>query len=187
VVFNRGAAYLAVDASFDRFVAARAAVLMRTAYLMLGNRADAEDVLQLTLVRTARRWSTARTAPEVYSYRVLVNLVRDHHRRARRRVAETPFGTDLRAYRDWPDHSELVAEHDAIARAVRQLAPRQREVIVLRFFADLSVADAARAMGASEGAVKTHTSRALQRLRELLGDDKTLGVLDPVAEAPRHD
>ncbi len=132
MVFTRGAARLAVDASFDRFVAAQAAVLLRTAYLMIGNRADAEDLLQLTLVRTARRWSTARTAPEAYSYRVLVNLVRDHHRRSRRRIAEERLGTDTGFYPAWPDHTEMVAEHDAIAHAVRQLARRQQEVIVLR-------------------------------------------------------
>jgi len=69
------------------------------------------------------------------------------------------------------DHAERVIDHDAIIRAVKLLAPRQREVVVLRFFADLSVSETAAAIGSSRGSVKTHTSRALARLREVLADD----------------
>ena len=63
-----------------------------------------------------------------------------------------------------------VLERDAMIRAVKLLAPRQREVVVLRFFADLSVAETAAVIGSSQGSVKTHTSRALARLREVLAD-----------------
>ena len=69
------------------------------------------------------------------------------------------------------DHAERVIDHDVIIRAVKLLARRQREVVVLRFFADLSVSETAAAIGSSQGSVKTHTSRALASLREVLADD----------------
>jgi RNA polymerase sigma factor (sigma-70 family) len=101
---------------------------------------------------------------------VLINLLHDRHRRLTRRVSEQPLDDYQKALRPSPDHAQAVIDRDAIVRAVKLLAPRQREVIVLRFFADLSVSETATAIGASPGSVKTHTSRALTRLREMLTD-----------------
>ena len=84
------------------------------------------------------------------------------------------------------DHAEPLLDHDAIIRAVKLLAPRQREVVVLRFFADLSVSETAEAIGSSPGSVKTHTSRALARLRELLADDPE-SVNHQITEVPGVD
>jgi len=73
------------------------------------------------------------------------------------------------------DHSDAVVDRDMILRALALLPQRQREVVVLRFFADLSVADTAAAMRTSEGTVKSYTSRALDQLRRSLGDDTAVG------------
>jgi RNA polymerase sigma factor (sigma-70 family) len=94
--------------------------------------------------------------------------VHDRRRRLARRVSERPLdGHDI-ALLPVADHADAVIDRDAIVRAVRLLAPRQREVVILRFFADLSVSETAAALGSSPGTVKTHTSRALARLRETL-------------------
>ena len=162
---------LELDASFDEFVSRGSARLLRSAYLLTGDRAHAEDLLQITLVRTARRWERARKAPHAYAYRVLINLLHDRRRRETRRVVERPLGDYDDAQRSVADHADAVVDRDAIVRAVRLLAPRQREIVVLRFFADLSVSETAAAVGSSQGSVKTHTSRALGRLRELLADE----------------
>ena len=160
-----------LDPSFDEFVLRGSARLLRTAYLLTGDRGHAEDLLQVALVRTARHWERARDAPAAYAYRVLINLVHDRHRRLARRASEQPLDSHDAAGRSVVDHAEPAIDHDAIIRAVRLLASRQREVVVLRFFADLSVSETAEAIGSSPGSVKTHTSRALSRLRELLADD----------------
>jgi RNA polymerase sigma factor (sigma-70 family) len=102
----------------------------------------------------------------------LINLMHDRHRRLARRAIEEPLDDHDAAGRPVVGHAEPAIDHDAIIRAVKLLSPRQREVVVLRFFADLSVSETAQASGSSPGTVKTHTSRALARLRELLADDR---------------
>jgi RNA polymerase sigma-70 factor (sigma-E family) len=161
------------DRSFEQFVVGCSTRLMRSAYLLCGDRQLAEDLLQAAMMRTARRWSVARAAPEPYARAVLVNLARDQARRGQRRVGEVLV--DLAASMPWahravPDHAEEIADRNAILDALSVLPQRQREVVVLRFYADLSVADTAAAIGASEGTVMSYTSRGLSRLRELLGE-----------------
>ena len=75
---------------FDDFVRERSAVLLRTAYALVGDYGHAEDLLQTALLRTARRWTVARDAPEAYARRVLVNLCRDRVRWLRRRPRKVP-------------------------------------------------------------------------------------------------
>jgi RNA polymerase sigma-70 factor (sigma-E family) len=139
---------------------------LRTAFLLTGDRGHAEDLLQVALSRMARRWETIHTSPNGYAYALLVNLSRDRRRLLARRPRELP-GPEFQAGVA-PDPSSTVADRDAVVRAVRGLPRRQREVVVLRFFLDLSVVETAAALGFSEGAVKSHTSRALARLREML-------------------
>lgn len=157
-----------LSADFDRFVLDRSTALLRTAVLLVGDRGHAEDLLQTALLRLAARWRSAHD-PEAYVRRVLVNLARDRWRRAARRVPEQALehATDVSTGRDPAD---TVVDRDALRRALADLPRRQREVIVLRFFADLSVADTAQALRTSEGTVKAHTSRAVARLRRSLGD-----------------
>ncbi|WP_199441343.1 SigE family RNA polymerase sigma factor [Umezawaea beigongshangensis] len=168
-----------LDAGFEEFVAARSAALLRTAFLLVGDRGHAEDLVQSALLRAALRWRRARDHPEAYVRQILVNLARDRWRWNRRRVTERPL-TDLVPLPDQRDHANAVVDQAAVQRALAALPARQREVVVLRFFADLSVADTAAAMRTSEGTVKSQTSRALAQLRALLGDHA-----DDLAEADR--
>jgi RNA polymerase sigma-70 factor (sigma-E family) len=177
---------LELDASFDEFVLQGSTSLLRSAYLLTGDRAHAEDLLQVALVRTARRWDQARHAPHAYAHRVLINLLHDRRRLLTRRVTELPLDEYDDAVRPVADHAESVIGRDAIIGAMKLLPQRQREVVVLRFFADLSVADTATAIRTSQGSVKTHTSRALARLRDALVYGSDL-MADQTTEVPRAD
>ena len=160
-----------VDPNFDAFVERASTALLRTAYLLTGDRGHAEDLLQTALLRTARRWSRARDAPEAYARRVLLNLSRDRVRRLVRRPPEAPMPPDPDGLRTVDAGFERVAERRVVVRALAELPTRQRQVVVLRFFEDLSVEQTAEMLGFSTGTVKSYTSRALARLRELLADD----------------
>ena len=162
-----------LDHSFDEFVTIESARLLRSAYLLTGDRDDSEDLLQITLVRTARRWDAARKAPRAYAHRVLVNLLHDRQRNLSRRVTQQRLHDLDDRLPPVADVAQARVDRMTIMSAVRSLPARQREVVVLRFFADLSVSDTAAAIGASEGTVKTHTSRALAALREVLTDKAT--------------
>ncbi|MBP2326597.1 RNA polymerase sigma-70 factor (sigma-E family) [Kibdelosporangium banguiense] len=159
-----------VDPSFETFVDDRSTALLRTAYLLTGDRGHAEDLLQTALLRTARHWSQARDSPEAYARQVLVNLSRDRIRSLFRRPREAPMPEDPDTLRTVDGGYERVTERRVVVRALAQLPIRQRQVVILRFFEDLSVEQTAELIGSSTGTVKTHTSRALARLRELLAD-----------------
>jgi len=151
------------EADFERFVQDCSSKLLRTAYLLSGDRGHAEDIVQTALLRTARRWRRARALPEAYARRVVVNLAKDRRRSLSRRPAE------MRLEYDVPLASvDTLVDRDALLRATRRLPPGQRAVLVLRFFDDLSVAETADALGISTGTVKSQTSRALERLRAAL-------------------
>jgi RNA polymerase sigma-70 factor (sigma-E family) len=153
---------------FERFARRVSPSLLRTACLLSGDRGHAEDLLQATLWRTARHWEEIRHAPDAYAHKVLVNLSRDRRRELGRRPSEVR-ASDVRPEVDL-DRTERLLERDAMTHAVRQLPQAQREVLVLRFFLDLSVAQTAAVLGVSQGTVKSHTSRALARMRELLAE-----------------
>jgi RNA polymerase sigma-70 factor (sigma-E family) len=155
-------------AEFNAFASRASPSLLRSAYVLTGDRGHAEDLLQLTLLRTAQRWDAASQSPDAYAYRVLVNLSRDRRRRLRRRPVEQRQVEDR--VNVVGDPVARLLDRDAVTRAVRSRSSRQREVIVLRFFLDLSIAQTADVIGASEGTVKSHTARALDRMRELLAD-----------------
>jgi RNA polymerase sigma-70 factor (sigma-E family) len=160
-----------VDPTFERFVEGRSTALLRTAYLLTGDRGHAEDLVQTALLRTARHWSRARAAPEAYAHRVLVNLSHDRIRRIFRRPRESPMPPDVHGLRAVDGGYERVAERGVVVGALNRLPTRQRQVIVLRFFEDLSVEQTAELLGFSTGTVKSYTARALARLRELLAAD----------------
>jgi RNA polymerase sigma-70 factor (sigma-E family) len=155
---------------FEDFVRRSSDRLVRTAYLLCGDRGHAEDLAQTALLRTARRWRTARRDPDAYARRVVVNLAKDRWRGLSRRPAETALTTD---HVDLPvPVVDGVADRDELLRAVRTLPSGQRTVLVLRFFDDLSVAETAAALGCTTGTVKSQTSRALDRLRSVLTTQK---------------
>lgn len=153
------------DDGFREFVTARSPALLRTAYLLLGDRALAEDLLQTALVKAHRHWGrvTASGSPEGYVRRIMVNERRTWWRRnpGRELVGTVPD-------RAGPDESSALAERDAVWRAVLALPPRTRAVLVLRFWEDLSEAEIAATLGCSVGTVKSQASRGLRRLQEVL-------------------
>jgi RNA polymerase sigma-70 factor (sigma-E family) len=177
MLFNRQAG-LQPDPGFEEFVRSRSTALLRTAFLLVGDRGHAEDLVQTALLRTALKWRKAQGKPEAYTHQVLVNLVRDRWRRSRRRVAEDPVAALPMAPADRRNLADAVVDRAVLMRALAELPPRQREVTILRFFADLSVADTAAAMRTSEGTVKSYTNRALAQLRESLGVPLTTNAME---------
>lgn len=164
-----GGCVFEVEESFSAFVARAWPGLVRTAALLTGDQAAAEDLAQSALVRTYRRWWYVRRQerPDLYVRRVMVNLRRDWWRRDQGRlrlVAELPD----RALVDTGGLSQ-VSERDAtLTRALAELPPRMRATLVLRFFEDLSEYQVAGMLGCSVGTVKSQTSRGLARLRDAL-------------------
>jgi RNA polymerase sigma-70 factor (sigma-E family) len=156
-------------ADFDDFVRSASPRLLRTSFLLAGDRGHAEDLLQEALVRTARHWRGAREAPEPYTRRIIVNLATDRWRARERRPAEILVGDQL-ADRG---HDSAVPGHDdrqVIVQALRQLPYQQRAVAVLRYWEGATVAETATLLGLSEGTVKSYTARATVRLRQLISD-----------------
>jgi RNA polymerase sigma-70 factor (sigma-E family) len=152
------------DLGFEEFMAARWRALFRTAYLLTGSRHDAEDLLQTALARTCVRWSSIRDkgAADAYVRRAMVNLAQRGWQRRGREVV-----TDVLPD-EGHDHLGVRADHLALWAEVRKLPARMRATVVLRYFEDLSVAQTARELGCSEGAVKSQTHHALRRLRDAL-------------------
>jgi RNA polymerase sigma-70 factor (sigma-E family) len=135
----------------------------RIAYRLLGNREDAAEVAQEALARALVRWNRLcdEGDPAPWVVRVAANLALDRWRRA----------TTARRHRvESTEPVELLPERVDLHRALDGLPRRQRQVVVLRYVADLSEADVATALGCSVGTVKTHASRGLSALRAALGD-----------------
>ena len=151
---------------FDRFVADSTDALLRTAYLIVGDLPEAEDLVQETLFKVARRWPkvTRMEHPAAYARRMLVNLALDGSLKRSRRRAE------LSAARpgDPAAPSVPLDAHDEIHTALMALPPRQRAVLVLRYFLDLPEAEVAAALQCSLGTVKSTASRGLARLERTL-------------------
>jgi RNA polymerase sigma-70 factor (sigma-E family) len=144
---------------FEGFVAARSGPLFGTALLLTGDRHLAEDLLQTSLAKAWVAWSRITGDPEAYVRRILVNTYVSMWRR--RWNGETPTETlpdDATA--EGPEHA---ARHD-LRLAVRRLPKRQRAVVVLRYFEDLTEREVADLLGCSVGTVKSQASRALAKL-----------------------
>lgn len=158
------------DADFSTFVAASSRRLLRMAYLLTGEFAEAEDVLQVALERAYVRWPAIRRkdVPEAYVRKMIVTAAIDEGRR--RRLRSAPL--DETQLPGTPDPAvEGLAGRTALMRCVRELPPRQRAVLVLRYFDDLTEADTAKALGCTVGTVKSQHSRAMARLRALMPDE----------------
>jgi RNA polymerase sigma-70 factor (sigma-E family) len=156
------------EADFTDFVTHRAAALLRTAFLLCGgDRGAAEDLLQDVLERAYPRWRRIRGSPEPYLRAALANAAANRWRSRARRVREVPLDDAEPPTR--PGHEQRVVDEDTVVRALRELPPRMRVVLVLRFFDDMPEADIAKALGCSTGTVKSQSSRGLARLRELIG------------------
>ena len=150
---------MATPEGFTEFVLARQAALLRTAYLLTGHAQDAEDLVQTTLVKIVPQWRRIADDPEAYVRRVLVNENVSRWRRRRWREHATDVLPEGLSHD--PDRAELLA----VREALRTLAPRQRAVLVLRYYEELTEAETADVLGVSVGTVKSQTSRALATLR----------------------
>lgn len=151
-------------AEFEEFVAARRGALLRTAYLLTGDRADAEDLVQSALLKVVPKWGRIKDSPEPYVRRVLARESVNRWRRRRWREVTTDAVPE-RMYHDSTDRIALFED-------LRRLSPRQRAVLVLRYLDDLTEADTAVALGISVGTVKSNVRDALAHLRSVQSDEE---------------
>jgi RNA polymerase sigma-70 factor (sigma-E family) len=152
---------------FEDFVAARYTALLRTAYLLTGHRADAEDLLQTALARCVPAWHRISGDPEPYVRKVLVRENVTRWRRRRWREVSTDHVDDSLG---GPDPESGIADRTMLVQALAELPPRQRAAVVLRHVEDLAEREVATIMGCSVGTVKSQTHAGLARLRVLLPD-----------------
>ena len=153
------------ESEFEAFVAASGPRLLRLAMLLSGDRGHAEDLLQTAFERTARHWGRLEGAPEAYARVVLTRLAVDRRRRLSTRVREVFIDPPERGL---DDVAARIAIRGSLVAALMQLPPRQRAVLVLRFFEDLSQEQTGAALGITASTVASTTSRASARLRTLL-------------------
>ncbi|HWL38041.1 MAG TPA: SigE family RNA polymerase sigma factor [Frankiaceae bacterium] len=147
----------------DELVAARGAALLRFAYLLCGDAHLAEDLVQTVLARAYTKRSRVEAADrlEPYVKRMIVN---EHLTwRRRRSSGEVAVAEPADAVR--PDASESVVDRDEVWRLLATLPPRQRAVLVLRYYEDLPDAAIADALGCADSAVRAYASRAMATLR----------------------
>ncbi|WP_231605273.1 SigE family RNA polymerase sigma factor, partial [Micromonospora sp. HK10] len=178
-----------LEEEFREFVAARSSALLRTAYLLAGDWATAEDLLQTALTKTYLAWKRLGgiDAIEPYARRVMVNTSTSWWRR--RWHGERP--TEVLPERAGVDEIEQQLDRDVLWRHLQALPARQRAVLVLRYYEDMSEAQTAALLEISPGTVKSQTSRALNTLRRRLGSASALGLpadaeqAAPARTAPR--
>jgi RNA polymerase sigma-70 factor (sigma-E family) len=163
--------------AFEQFVAESTVSLLRTAYLVTGDAGHAEDLVQESLFKIARRWSrvVSMDSPQAYARRILINLALDDSRRrsrhraelARQNLPDRPLPLGWESEISW---GAVAATDDRLEliRALGGLPPRQRAVLVLRYFDDLTESEVASTLGCAIGTVKSTTSRALEKMRELV-------------------
>jgi RNA polymerase sigma-70 factor (sigma-E family) len=159
---------------FSAFVAARSGALLSYAHLLTGDRAGAEDLLQTALARTLLAWPGVRDKddPEGYVRRTMARLQANVWR-SRRRNPEDPVAAVPEP--SGPDLAVQLDERDAMWAALGELPPRQRAVLVLRYYEDLSEAEIARVLGCTRGTVKSQAAKALRHLAGVIAvtDDRT--------------
>ena len=157
------------DDEFSGYMAARQPAMLRLAYLLTGETATAEDLVQVAFAKLYRSWHRVRSREALDSYlrRIVLN---EHHSmwrrpwRRREQMTETLPETPVH-----DTYDEGLA--DSLWQLVQQLPPRQRSVIVLRYYEQLSEAEIARTLGISPGTVKSQASKALATLRATTPED----------------
>lgn len=168
-----------LDEQFREFARAQSGPLRRFGYLLCADWHLAEDLVQTTLVKMYRAWPRLQRRDTVsrYARQTLLRCWLDEKRRPWRRSesrdGELPDVADPAI--DLGSHGDRAVDRERVLRAMTELAPRQRAVLVLRFWEDLSVAETAATLGCSDGNVKSQQSRALEKLR---------GVLDRIDSTP---
>ena len=168
-----------LEQEFRDFVAARGQALLRTAYLLTGDRQLAEDLVQGALEKVYPRWGSIRVAAgaEAYVRRTMYRNQVSHWRR--RRVGEV-LATAPPDPRDLSTTDDHGVDRVVLRDALQRLGPRQRTVVVLRYFEDLTEQQVADLLGITVGTVKSQNHKALAHLRAACGD------LAPVREGERR-
>jgi RNA polymerase sigma-70 factor (sigma-E family) len=156
------------EEEFDAFMRGRWSAMVRLAYALTGDAGHAEDLAQSAFARAYASWGRVRRAgdPDAYVRRIVINTHRNRFRR--RRVAEELRGdlADTIGSQQSGGQQQGPEEGQALLDALRALGPRQRAVVVLRYWLDLSEAETAAALNCSVGTVKSQASRALATLRK---------------------
>jgi RNA polymerase sigma-70 factor (sigma-E family) len=149
-------------AEFEQVAVANAPAMLRWAYLLSGDHGLAEDLVQESLLKVFRRWKRSGTPrnPPAYLRQVIVN---EYLSWRRLRSNSEVVGPPLEGAQ--PDHAEAWIERDLVWRAMSRLPRRQRAVLVLRYYEDLTDADIATTLGCAEGTVRSLASRAFLTLR----------------------
>ncbi|MEJ5868008.1 SigE family RNA polymerase sigma factor [Pseudokineococcus sp. 5B2Z-1] len=175
---------------FTRFMQDAEPALWRLAWLLTGDQHRCEDLVQQTLVRTYAAWPRARDGdPMAYARRVLVNARTDILRKHHREVLVDDHDHDDRPSRTWrapaASTAQEVVDRDVLVRALRQLSPRRRRVVVLRYLMDLSEREVADDLNVSVGTVKSTAARGLAQLRALLdAPPRSVPATSPAATHP---
>ncbi|CAI9413414.1 SigE family RNA polymerase sigma factor [Nocardioides sp. T2.26MG-1] len=149
--------------SFEQYVAARRGALLRTAYLLTGSHADAEDLVQVALVKAVPHWKRIADHPEPYVRKILARESVSRWRRRRWREVSTDTLPETAV-------AGPAADRVILQQALARLAPRQRAVVVLRYYDDLTERETAATLGIAVGTVKSQARDGLARLRELVPD-----------------
>jgi RNA polymerase sigma-70 factor (sigma-E family) len=156
------------EQAFTEFVRERGSALLRLARLLVPDDREAEDLLQVALLRLSRHWDRNLAAPAAYVRTVLANLAKDHARR--RHLVPTPADPDPDSgHRDTaPDHADAVAARAQLDHVLSSLPPRQRVTVVLRVVEGLSEVETAAVLGVAVGTVKSNLARGLEKARAAL-------------------
>jgi RNA polymerase sigma-70 factor (sigma-E family) len=168
-----------LEESFESFVRARGGHFLRVAVLLTGSTAEAEDLLQASLVRLYRAWprlNDPESAPDAYLRKILVNTRRSWWRSKWRRESPAADLPDQPDPAGGTDPAEAYATGALVRSALAALPRQQRAVLVLRYIEDLPTASVAELLGISAGSVKTHAYRGLRALRGSLGELGPLAV-----------
>jgi RNA polymerase sigma-70 factor (sigma-E family) len=152
------------EAEFRAFMVSRWPRMLRTAHLLTGHHQDAEDLVQAALAKAYVKWERVRRTddPDAYVWRIMINTNADRLRRMKVREWLTTRFPEPAA----PDRNEAFAERSALLDALARLPAKQRAVVVLRYLEDRSESEVARLLGTGVGTVRSHTARALKKLRE---------------------
>jgi RNA polymerase sigma-70 factor (sigma-E family) len=155
------------DDRFGAYFASRSGVMRATAYLLCGDWHRAEDLVQTAFVKLYLAWDRVDGEEKLDAYvrQILVRTFLDERRRGFFR-REQPIAEP--ADRPLPEHGDQIENRLVLSRALAEVAPRQRVVLVLRIWADLSIEDTAKAMGCSTGTVKSQLARALATMRAVV-------------------
>jgi RNA polymerase sigma-70 factor (sigma-E family) len=158
------------DSGFSEYFAGRAATMRSTAYLLCGNWHQAEDLVQIAFAKLYSAWPrlARRGALDGYVRKTLVHAYLDERRRASWQREQLTDLVPEPARRPVARPDERLGDRLLVLAALAEVPPRQRAVLVLRFWDDLSVQDTAAALGCSTGTVKSQSARGLEALRRAL-------------------